>query len=444
MVRVVQCSFALILSVCFSLQAEEASTPLDKARAAYTQAADTILVGYFERTFELEKNYNETLEALRISAQQAGSLEVILQINRALEEMTINQKAVDYRDESLHGTIRRAGYDYSVAEDAARKTKDGKLEALKVKYRAQLQQAIRIYTQQDKLDLAVAVREELERVSVKLEPPPQLATPVEDTPGDAETGRVDVKKPWLPERRLIFAYTSPESWKLKHGEDGQPDDVEIEHTGGNGEVEKRMNLVGGRSLVKGANEKFLANCMESNELTIEAMVQCANSQQSGPARIISFSRDSSARNVSICQEGDRYFLRLRTTATGLNGTSPEIDIGPVDHDREQHVLVTYRQGKLASYIDGERQDVQQIDGDFSNWSGEQQQLLFGNEYLNDRGWSGTLRNVVIYSRFISEKELDWRYKQQGRKGEKGATLLRQQEVDRRLKWMEKKLRFQGE
>jgi hypothetical protein len=64
------------------------------------------------------------------------------------------------------------------------------------------------------------------------------------------------------------------------------------------------------------------------------------------------SRDGSSRNFSLAQEGDHLVLRLRTTETDANGTSKQQNLGRIQAGRTYHVLVSYRPGLLACFIDG--------------------------------------------------------------------------------------------
>jgi hypothetical protein len=47
-------------------------------------------------------------------------------------------------------------------------------------------------------------------------------------------------------------------------------------------------------------------------------------------------------------------------------------------------------------MDGKKVDVRQIGGDFQNW--EDCQLLFGNEWKDERKWIGSIEYVAVFSR----------------------------------------------
>jgi hypothetical protein len=54
---------------------------------------------------------------------------------------------------------------------------------------------------------------------------------------------------------------------------------------------------------------------QSGAITIEAWVLPAKTNQSGPARILTLSRNANERNFTLGQDGDKFEVRLRTTKT---------------------------------------------------------------------------------------------------------------------------------
>jgi hypothetical protein len=57
-------------------------------------------------------------------------------------------------------------------------------------------------------------------------------------------------------------------------------------------------------------------------LSVVVWVEPANATQAGPARIVTLSRDPSARNFTLGQDQSAYLMRFRTTATSQNGEPP--------------------------------------------------------------------------------------------------------------------------
>jgi hypothetical protein len=74
-------------------------------------------------------------------------------------------------------------------------------------------------------------------------------------------------------------------------------------------------------------ERLTAAIQNSNAFTIEAWITPAETAQTGPARIVTLSRDTSMRNFTLGQDNLVYEARLRTTAASANGL-PALRTGP--------------------------------------------------------------------------------------------------------------------
>ena len=174
-------------------------------------------------------------------------------------------------------------------------------------------------------------------------------------------------------------------------------------------ADRQMDLTGGAFLTKNVNNKLLEACQASNQLTLECLVTTDNVDQSGPARIISFSNDSTHRNFTLGQNGNRFAVRIRTPRTGTNAMGSEFSFGEIEAGQPTHVIVSYFDRNVYCYINGELVHVSNgIQGDFSNW--EPYPLLFGDEASGGRNWEGKLSHVAIYSRFVGIEEAIHKFK----------------------------------
>jgi hypothetical protein len=82
--------------------------------------------------------------------------------------------------------------------------------------------------------------------------------------------------------------------------------------------------------------------LETSEFTLCITVATADINQTGRARIVSVSTDPYNRNFTLGQDGNDLVFRLRTLATGKNGTDPELVISNVFSDTAPHrILITY-------------------------------------------------------------------------------------------------------
>lgn len=155
-------------------------------------------------------------------------------------------------------------------------------------------------------------------------------------------------------------------------------------------------------------EDLLNACKAANQLSIEAHITVSNTDQSGPARIVSFSNDSVTRNFTLGQEKEHLVLRLRTPNTGKNGLGSQQNLCPIKAGKAVHVIVSYFPGHTYCFVNGkEVLNTSEIQGDFSNW--EPCHLLFGDEWDGNRHWAGLLDGVTIYNRFIGPKEAAKKY-----------------------------------
>ena len=155
----------------------------------------------------------------------------------------------------------------------------------------------------------------------------------------------------------------------------------------------------------GPPTKLIDACRKTNEITVEAWLRPANTRQSGPARIVSLSKDPYHRNLTLGQERSGYDVRLRTTTTGENGMNPSLGARSGVATRLSHVVYTRdKQGKARLYVDGVLKVERTIGGDLSNWDTG---FRFGlaNELTSDRPWLGEFHLVAVYSRALTQPEV---------------------------------------
>ena len=128
-------------------------------------------------------------------------------------------------------------------------------------------------------------------------------------------------------------------------------------------------------------------------------VRPGSAAQSGPARIVTMSRDTHMRNLTLAQEHADLVLRLRTEETDLNGLRDGEPLARVPEvfGSARWVTVDLRihPGQLMIAIDGRPAVAAALppavletwDSDFS--------LALGNETTCDRPWLGEIRTAVV-------------------------------------------------
>ena len=171
-------------------------------------------------------------------------------------------------------------------------------------------------------------------------------------------------------------------------------------------INKQTVIVSRRSATK-----LIDAAKSSNEITIKAWVKPANTNQDGPARIVTLSQSPTRRNFSLSQglwgsqPSDLYDIRLRTTNTTSNGIpSLSSDAGSLTTELT-HIVFTRNAGGLATtYINGIKAASHKVDGDFSNWN-KNYRLALANEITRNRPWLGEYYLVALYNRALDVDEV---------------------------------------
>ena len=110
----------------------------------------------------------------------------------------------------------------------------------------------------------------------------------------------------------------------------------------------------GRPLLSSEEELSFHNALVThNQLTLLVCLRTSNLDQSGPARIITYSQDPGNRNFTLGQIHDTLTFRLRTPISGANGANPALYSGPVlSVGRPAFVAAVY-DGRISRlYVDG--------------------------------------------------------------------------------------------
>ena len=105
------------------------------------------------------------------------------------------------------------------------------------------------------------------------------------------------------------------------------------------------------------------------------------------------------RNFALAQAKDKLVLFLSADAPATKG----VELGPVKAGIATHVVVTYRAGRLAGYLDGVETVIQgRVTGGFASW--QDGHLVFGDEWAAGCNWPGTMEGVALFSRALTTDE----------------------------------------
>lgn len=151
----------------------------------------------------------------------------------------------------------------------------------------------------------------------------------------------------------------------------------------------------------------------TGEFTIETWVAPANVTQNGPARIVSYSGGTSARNFMLGQTMYSYDALARSSATGGAG-EPRLTTDP-DAERVQatlqHVVMTFDpvNGRRL-YVNGEfTGDLDQAAGGLINEWDNTFALAIGSEVDNANRWAGAMRLLAIHNRALTPEQIQQNY-----------------------------------
>ena len=159
-----------------------------------------------------------------------------------------------------------------------------------------------------------------------------------------------------------------------------------------------------------AASKIIDASVATNELSVEAWIAPANTTQSGPARIVTLSPNTSERNFTLGQNGDQYIFRLRTTTNGTQGTDTVVTTasGTVTTNLTHVVFTRDALGDAKIYLNGEIAADSGVVGNLSNWDSSYE-LSLANEFTLNRTWLGEIYLVAVYNRALGQTEITRNY-----------------------------------
>ncbi len=147
----------------------------------------------------------------------------------------------------------------------------------------------------------------------------------------------------------------------------------------------------------------------TNEITLEAWIRTSKVNQSGPARILSISKDNFNRAATLGQVGDptsyNYSVRMNTSEADDNGL-PEIFTTEDFISMQLHHVVYTRDylGEEHIYLDGAPVYSGSRGGDFSSL-GDDYLVSIANELSGERPWEGTFYLLAIYNKALFSHEV---------------------------------------
>jgi len=171
-----------------------------------------------------------------------------------------------------------------------------------------------------------------------------------------------------------------------------------------------IDFISGKAQASTAgSRKLYDQITATGEYSIEAWVVPANVTQEGPARIISYSANTTERNFTLGQTQYSYDFLNRNINTDQNGES-SLSTADADEDLQatlQHVVATYEPARgRRLYVNGvfTGDDDPVAGGSLIDWD-DSFAFALGNEVFGDRQWQGKLRLVAIHNRALTRAQI---------------------------------------
>jgi hypothetical protein len=234
------------------------------------------------------------------------------------------------------------------------------------------------------------------------------------TPAADPADRRELERAWLAERPLkppltIYLFTGSKNDLEPLGgtlaPPGQFEPWKLSVEGPASPSDKGMVVQdGGKLISQYAGSALSFAIKQKGAFSLEAHVQPADQNHTGPARIAGLSADANKRNLTFGQEKGEWVVRIRTTASGENGTNPEIRVPGLGATRA-HVVVTYDGKHARFFLNAQEIKLEKnISGALENWDSAFP-LVLGNEAGEAKPWAGVIRFVALYDRALGPAEV---------------------------------------
>jgi hypothetical protein len=152
---------------------------------------------------------------------------------------------------------------------------------------------------------------------------------------------------------------------------------------------------GSSVLVSRPDLDWVADAASTGSLRLALDLRTDRAEQSGPARLLSISRDTLAADLMVGQEGDDLVVRVRRPGSDASG-HPAFrvpDVFATDQvGRWRHLVLDVGGGRLVAELDGAVVLDQPVT--LAGWD-PSYRLALGDEAVGQRGWVGELRHVEV-------------------------------------------------
>jgi VanZ like family len=144
---------------------------------------------------------------------------------------------------------------------------------------------------------------------------------------------------------------------------------------------------------------WLEAASAAETLGLSLVVRSLSAAQSGPARILTMSRDAHMRNLTLAQEDDDLVLRLRTEDSDLNGLLADEPLARIEDVFRSagwlSIDLQIRPRELTIALDGQPALIAALPPAVVRTWHSSFSLALGNEMTCDRPWLGEVREAVV-------------------------------------------------
>lgn len=140
---------------------------------------------------------------------------------------------------------------------------------------------------------------------------------------------------------------------------------------------------------------WMTEVISENEIKISLAIRPYLSYQTGPARILTVSRDHYSRNLTIGQQGHDLIVRLRRSVDTPNGTPPFVVPAVFRDGGIQNIVISVSRETLRVSVAGKLKiDEALPNRPLAQWD-PNFLLALGNELTWERPWRGEIRRAKI-------------------------------------------------
>lgn len=139
--------------------------------------------------------------------------------------------------------------------------------------------------------------------------------------------------------------------------------------------------------------RLLEPAIESGRFRLRLKLAADAADQSGTARILTFSADPFDCNLTLAQRAGRMVLRMARPGSSRHGEPALIVLQAIEPNRLYEIEVAVEGGRVTIRVDGT--PVQEVDwpaGFLADWD-PGAQLTLGNEATGDRPWQGRIQRA---------------------------------------------------